>query len=200
MVFDFAPMRGGFFFVMNYQLEDLNGEVWETIPLFTDYQASSLGRIKSVKRLRIGSTGGFIRERIMRYQFNKTTGYYVVILRKDKKPITRTTHVIIASTFLGERPTGLDVNHKDGNKLNNCADNLEYTTRLENIHHAFRNGLTDRKGVKNGGAKMNDSRVLDMRLRHSMGASIKDLSMLFNLSYTATKEIVRNVSSFARHK
>lgn len=49
-------------------------------------------------------------------------------------------HNIVASTFLGNMH-GLVVNHKDGDKLNNCVENLEWCTVQENLHHAIATGL-----------------------------------------------------------
>lgn len=50
-------------------------------------------------------------------------------------------HSIVAEHFLGIRPTGLTVNHKDGNKLNNRIENLEYLSIRDNVLHAIRTGL-----------------------------------------------------------
>lgn len=52
-------------------------------------------------------------------------------------------HRIVAETFLDNPdPTNnTQVNHKDGNKHNNCADNLEWCTQSENERHVFRLGL-----------------------------------------------------------
>ena len=50
-------------------------------------------------------------------------------------------HSLVALFYLGERPEGLCVNHKDGNKLNNRPCNLEYVTITENIHHSIEMGL-----------------------------------------------------------
>ena len=44
-------------------------------------------------------------------------------------------HCLVAEKFLGPRPMGMDVNHKDGNKLNNRMDNLEYLSHPENKRH-----------------------------------------------------------------
>lgn len=50
-------------------------------------------------------------------------------------------HKVIAECFIGKRPKGYTINHKDGNKLNNNVSNLEYITREENFKHALDNGL-----------------------------------------------------------
>ncbi len=44
-------------------------------------------------------------------------------------------HVLVATTFIGPRPEGLVIAHRDGNKANNRVDNLAYVTQRENIEH-----------------------------------------------------------------
>ena len=54
----------------------------------------------------------------------------------------RDLHRIVAECFVPKPPgEGLEVNHKDGNKLNNHASNLEWVSHLENVRHAYRTGL-----------------------------------------------------------
>lgn len=68
-------------------------------------------------------------------------GYLQTHLRKEGRTYARDVHCLVAKVFLGNRPEGMDVNHKDGNKLNNNCDNLEYCTRSQNIQHAYNTGL-----------------------------------------------------------
>ena len=91
------------------------------------YQVSNYGKLKS-----------FYTNRILKPAITNC-GYYTITLVKDKNKITKNIHRVIAATFLGE--SNLDVNHKDGNKLNNHIDNLEYVTKSQNIRHAMLNGL-----------------------------------------------------------
>lgn len=70
-------------------------------------------------------------------------GYYFVTIsngsRRDK--ICIKIHRAVAENFISNPIEGLVVNHKDGNKLNNCVENLEWVTQRENAIHAIKNGL-----------------------------------------------------------
>lgn len=61
-----------------------------------------------------------------------------VNLCKNGKSNTKRVHRLVASAFLGE--SDLQVDHIDGNKLNNRLDNLEYVTPQENTNRAWKNG------------------------------------------------------------
>lgn len=72
---------------------------------------------------------------------NLKTGYCQHNLRKDGKPIMRYAHRLVAEAFLEKPDFPCEVNHKDGNKQNNAASNLEWVSRSTNMHHAYKNGL-----------------------------------------------------------
>jgi len=50
-------------------------------------------------------------------------------------------HRLVAECFVPRPDGNVEVNHKDGDKLNNCAANLEWVSHLENVRHAYRTGL-----------------------------------------------------------
>jgi hypothetical protein len=63
--------------------------------------------------------------------------YFKIKLDKDHESV----HRLVYTTWIGEIPEGLTINHKDGNKRNNNIDNLETMTGAENFRHAQNNGL-----------------------------------------------------------
>lgn len=67
--------------------------------------------------------------------------YEEVGIRVDGCGVTKRIHVMVALVFLGPRPPGMEINHRDGNKRNNSVANLEYVTPAENHEHALRSGL-----------------------------------------------------------
>ncbi len=123
----------------------IGNEIWKDIPGFPDYQASSLGRIRSQK------SGVW---KVLRLTPHSKTGYLVVSLRLGGKYFARSVHRLIAVAFLG-RANGLDVNHIDGNKHNNSLQNIEYLSRGDNHRHAYRTGLREPVG-----RKLSDDQVL----------------------------------------
>lgn len=62
-------------------------------------------------------------------------------LYKNQKLTNITLHRLLALTFIPNPNNYPQVNHKDGNPLNNSLDNLEWCTQSQNIKHAYDNGL-----------------------------------------------------------
>jgi hypothetical protein len=94
------------------------------------YQVSNLGRIKSKYK----QSGGKILERKSDY------GHYAnFILCKNGIHKVESLHRIVADAFCENRSDKCEVNHKDMNRSNNRADNLEWVTRSENSRHAHLN-------------------------------------------------------------
>ena len=126
-------------------------EIWKDIPGYEGrYQASSLGRIKSLKRKVRGENPytrkEFFRtvpERILRPGRFCKCGHVSVVL--GHKTAGKPVHQLVAFTFLGPRPEGLDILHINGNPLDNRAENLMYGTRTENILDVYFQGKAWRK-------------------------------------------------------
>jgi DNA-binding CsgD family transcriptional regulator len=108
---------------------NLEGEEWKTLERVPIYEISNKGRIR-----RCDSWIG------LRIGFNRN-GYQNVKLCFNLKSKMFYLHKLVAETFLGERLDGFEVNHKDGNKVNNVVDNLEYVTHKENVLHSTELGL-----------------------------------------------------------
>lgn len=91
-------------------------------------------------------------------QYTDKGGYLRAVLAGTH----RLVHRIVAEAVLGPCPEGLVVNHKDGNKLNNMPDNLEYVTQAENVRHAVEMGLHAASDPKRHG-HYKDGRCRDLK-------------------------------------
>lgn len=106
------------------------------------YEVSNLGRIKALqKTIEIGfGRVQFYPERIMKANI-ASNGYLMVRLTIDRVSKSFTVHRLVGLHFVAN-PNGYKVlNHKDGNKLNPSAENLEWTTYSKNEIHAYAIGL-----------------------------------------------------------
>lgn len=125
-------------------------EIWKDISGYEGlYQVSNTGKIKTLEK-KCWNKYSFITrtERILKQ--NNSKGYNFVRLYKNKKAKNFTIHKLVALTFLSNEFHYKEINHIDGNKLNNCVNNLEWCSKSHNIRHAFIMGLNKaRKGNKN---------------------------------------------------
>lgn len=111
-------------------------EIWKDVKGYEGlYQVSNKGE---VRRIFIGT--GKHKTRIVKGQISQH-GYHRVQLTKEGNTKIFQTHRLVASAFV-TNPEGKElVNHIDGNKQNNCSENLEWCTRKENQLHAYKLGL-----------------------------------------------------------
>lgn len=110
-------------------------EIWKEIEGTSGaYLVSNLGRVKSLNfRMQKGvekvMTGG-----------RDEKGYMTVTIAVLKGRKTQKIHRLVAKAFIPNPNNLPEVNHINGDKTNNCVDNLEWTTRKGNMAHANRTG------------------------------------------------------------
>ena len=122
-------------------------EMWKPIVGTKGFiEVSNKGRVRSLLR---GTP------RILKTQADKK-GYHRVRVTIEQEKLTYKVHREIAKAFLPNPEKLPQVNHKDGDKSNNAADNLEWVTNSENARHAIENGLWD--SVIAGARKENERR------------------------------------------
>lgn len=110
----------------------MDNMTWKQIPSFINYEIC-----KETQQVRRISDKKIISQRL-----DRKNGYLRLNLfyTKDKYKTVR-THRVMAETFIPKIEGRLEINHRDGNKLNNHISNLEWCNRSENVQHAYDHGL-----------------------------------------------------------
>ena len=156
--------------------EDLENEIWRKVVLENmdmgekEYFVSNLGRFKN--------SSGIIMDN---YKINDNGYIRVYIFNK-----TFALHRLIALTFIDNPYKKEQVNHIDGNKINNNIENLEWVTNSENQIHKFKIGLGNNKFIKK-------IIQLDLDLNQiKQFNSIMEASRELNISYNKIKNNLCN--------
>jgi len=121
-------------------------ETWVKIPGYDGaYEVSNFGQVRSIDRLvkhvaaktRL-ETQALLPGRILSQGLG-TNGYLGISLSKNGIVTPFMVHRLVAAVFVDGQ--GQTINHKDGNKANNSASNLEWCSHRDNALHAYRTGL-----------------------------------------------------------
>jgi hypothetical protein len=151
------------------------------------YQVSNDGLIKSLERICYHRNGKSykLNERLLTLKLPKNAKYYQVILYKDYGYKLHRIHRLVGEAFLYKENDNLEINHKDGNKLNNNLSNLEWVTKSENIIHSH-NVLNQDNGENRYNSKLKSSDIFE--IRNSNLSQIK-LAEKYNVSKTCIQHI-----------
>ena len=155
-------------------------EEWRDIRSYEGlYQVSNLGNVKSFNN-RIKNKNPMI----LKQTIDRKNGYLTVSLSKNGKKKIHRVHKLVASIFIDNPNNYPVINHKDGNKLNNCVDNLEWCTCQENIDHAVKMNLrADQRGENNPYHKITEQQakeIIDLLL--SKKYTQLEISRMYGLS------------------
>ena len=162
--------------------------MWKDIEsLNCKYQVSKSGKIRNKKT-----------KRILKPQTSKF-GYQILTVRPNKnEQINIRIHQIVAETYIGEKPNGYVVNHKDGNKKNNNYKNLEYVTSSENNIHALKKGLRKKasnlkpkRGEESKLHKLTEKEVIKIiEERYKTGFGCRKIAKMLNLPLGAVDGVL----------
>lgn len=158
---------------------DEKDETWKSLNPF--YSVSNFGRIRNDKTNRVLS-GSLHKD-----------GYIFVTIYGKQVPL----HRLIALVFCDGFEEGKVINHKDGNKQNNFADNLEWVTQQENIKHSHSNDLQP-KGLKTYTGKFTaEQREKIKRLWDSGEKSKREIARMYGVSHTCINDIINDKYKYA---
>ena len=158
-------------------IDELNEE-WKDIQY--GYKISNQGRVKNPQGKILGGS-------------THKDSYRFVTIKGKQIPI----HRIVAENFIENKYDKPFVNHKDGNKMNNSVDNLEWVTQQENIQHSYKNKLQP-STVKIYKGKFTDEQRQQIKDEHNnTDISRRQLALKYNVSHTCICDIINDKYKYA---
>lgn len=161
-------------------------EKWKRIKETEDYYVSNYGNVKT-------SNYNHTNKEKKLKPIKNNNGYLYVNINGKIKSI----HRLVAETFILNPYSKPQVNHKDGNKLNNKLDNLEWVTARENTIHALNKGLINTRTEKALKAKSIQAKKLIEKNKVKIKQYSKDGTYIN--TYNSIIEASKNTNSNPTH-
>lgn len=165
-------------------------EIWRDIENYEGlYQVSNLGNVRSL------NYGRSKVKRNLQIVVNKHLGYCQVGLTKNKKTKTFRVHRLVAMTFIPNPENKSEVNHINGIKIDNRANNLDWVTPKENTYHARTTKLTRQNGEDSVLSKLTNEQVRSIRDEYIKGSrdhNIYTIAKKYSVSITTIHDIIHN--------
>lgn len=155
------------------------------------YQVSNLGQVRRIGPAK-GATVGKILVPIEQFVERKTREPYTMLTVRLSRGGQVKSYVIaclVAEAFIGPKPDGMQVNHKDTDPSNNVSWNLEYVTNQGNALHASRNGLLV-CGEAHASAKVTEDQVREIRKKATNGVALRQLAREYGLNVSTIHPMV----------
>lgn len=152
-------------------------EEWKNIPEFNGYEVSNFGNVRNKKLKHLKKIAN-------------RKGYLEVRLFKNGKETSKVIHRLVAKAFIDNLNNYPQVNHIDGNKGNNCVENLIWVTNSENQKHAYFLGLQpSRAGERNNNTTLKTRDIVNLKELYNSGKTAKEVSKITGVGI----QIIRNI-------
>lgn len=165
-------------------------KIWKPIEGFSEtHEVSNSGEVRRIVPGKTGQRPGLLSPVLLKI------GYYRYTLYRGGKYNQIYAHALVSAAFLGPRPAGFQVNHKNGVKTDNRVRNLEYVSHQENMRHAREvlGSLDCRHSGNRHNAKLTDAQVIELRARSAGGETGRSLSHSFGISEIQVSRIIRRL-------
>lgn len=177
------------------KISNLNNEAWKSVVGFEGYyEVSNMGRVRGIERvMRLSRYGGVKKHGKLLKPCPDDRGRLHVYLSVGNKKYTRMIHSLVAAAFVGAKPDGHGVCHRDGNKQNNVDSNLYYGTQKQNMDDRERHGRTAR-GSSNPRSKLNPElvgKIIDMR---KDGVILRKIGQCVGVSHQSVMAVLDGIS------
>jgi hypothetical protein len=180
----------------------MDSEIWDEIPDFPGYYASTHGRIKSMwterprggthKRVGRYLQGTWEQARLIRPYLDSKVYQRVQLFNANGKRVKQAVHRLVLLTWEGVPPPGTNASHLDGNRSNNHVDNLVWETQLANVRRKAAHG-TQQRGEDHGASKLRENDVVAIRALKKTGRfSQSTIAAMFSVSSGTIHAIVHN--------
>lgn len=116
------------------------------------------------------------------------SGYLKIRMNIRGRRVNRMVHRIVAEAFLPPRQEGAQVRHKDGDKLNNQASNLQWGTARDNARDRDQHGTTAR-GERNGWSAIDEGKVREVRILRASGLTYREIERITGVGRTHARQI-----------
>lgn len=166
----------------------MTDEIWRGFE--TGYEVSNLGNVRSIDRIVTTVKNQLrLKGRLLKPAIDKK-GYKRFAIMKQGKLTTYKLHRIVATAFIVNESNKPQVNHIDGNKLNNEAGNLEWVNNSENQLHAYKLGLSKAKRLHESArckqTKESIEAIVDLK---SKGVKNQLIADMFGCSISSIKRL-----------
>jgi hypothetical protein len=170
-------------------------EVWKPIPSAPGYEASNMGRVRSLDRVvPVAATNSDIMQRSAHTKRRKGRVLSFAINRYVNARVagrTRLVHRLVAEAFIGPCPEGHIVCHGPGGALDNRLENISYGTHSKNCGEDKRRDGTVSRGERNGSSRLIEAQVIEVKRRTLAGESRASISRSFGV----TPEAISNIAT-----
>ncbi len=169
-------------------------EIWKDIENYKGYyQISNLGNVRSLQRQVFSKRYNNIyniSEKVLKTN-KRPNGYISCIFSKNGIKEVYTIHKLVALSFIPNPENKPQINHINGIKTDNRAENLEWCTSKENRKHAFLTGLIRKKRL------LTEYQVIEARKLRNTGMKYGKLAKLYNVSYKVIEIACKGTDNYS---